>query len=136
MPNRKNNSKNNMGRPKKKIDYSDLEGLCMLQCTEEEIARFFKVSVDTIERRVKEHYGETFAELYKKFSEHGKISLRRAMYKKAVEEGNVVMQIWLSKNWLGFKDKIEHAGDEERPFTFVIKGVNLGDYPEPNDNKK
>jgi hypothetical protein len=34
----------------------------------------------------------------------GRMSLRRAMWHKAMNEGNPTMMIWLSKNLLGFSD--------------------------------
>ena len=40
-----------MARPKAKIDLAELEKLCAMQCTDEEIAAFFGVSTKTVERR-------------------------------------------------------------------------------------
>ena len=40
-----------MARPKVKIDIGELEKLCGLQCTNDEIAAFFGISSRTIERR-------------------------------------------------------------------------------------
>ena len=42
-----------LGRPAVEIDAAELERLCALQCTEEEIAAWFGVSKKTIERRRK-----------------------------------------------------------------------------------
>ena len=42
-----------MARPEAKIDLVELEKLCGMQCTDEEIAAFFGVSKRTIERRRK-----------------------------------------------------------------------------------
>jgi hypothetical protein len=42
-----------MARPEAKIDLVELEKLCGMQCTDEEIAAFFGVSTRTIERRRK-----------------------------------------------------------------------------------
>ena len=39
------------GRKPIKIDLVELEKLCSLQCTDEEVADFFNVAVKTIERR-------------------------------------------------------------------------------------
>ena len=39
------------GRKSVRINLGELEKLCALQCTDEEIAAFFEVSVRTIERR-------------------------------------------------------------------------------------
>lgn len=92
--------------PKILVDWDEFDKLCNLHCTLEEIAGWFNCSADTIERRVKETYNETFAEHYTKRSARGKISLRRKQWQTA-ESGNVVMQIWLGKQWLNQSDKNE-----------------------------
>lgn len=94
-----------MARPVIEIKKEQFESLCNLQCTLDEIAGFFKCSKDTIERWCKRTYGEGFADIYKKYSQNGKISLRRYQYKLA--EKNASMAIWLGKQWLGQTDKIE-----------------------------
>jgi hypothetical protein len=96
-----------MGRPRKEIDYAVFEGLCRIQCTEVEIASIFQVDIDTLNARLKENYGETFSEVYKKYSASGRISLRRAQI-KAAENGNPTMLIWLGKQYLGQRDQIDH----------------------------
>lgn len=89
-----------------KIDKNTFEKLCGMWCTLIEIADFFGVSEDTVERWCKETYEDTFAEVYKRRSSQGNISLRRWQLKSA-EKGNVTMQIWLGKQHLGQKEKVE-----------------------------
>ena len=101
-----------MGAPRKEIDYDQLEKLCRIQCTEEEIAGFFDVSIETLNTRVKEKYGCTFLEYNKRCSQFGKCSLRRELFKKA-QGGNVPILIWLSKQYLGMRDKHEHEYDDD-----------------------
>jgi len=96
------------GRKQIEINWSDFEKLCSMQCTLIEIASWFKCSEDTVERACKRQYGENFADVYKKKSCKGKISLRRQMFETALG-GNVTMMIWLSKQHLGFSDKLEQA---------------------------
>lgn len=91
------------GRPKIEIDWDEFHKLCQLFCTLVEIAGWFNVSEDTIERRVKEKYKMNFAEYYKKACSGGKISLRRFQYQSA-KNGSVPMQIWLGKQYLGQRD--------------------------------
>src|SRR5579863_10283362 len=81
-----------MGRPKLTINWEEFENLCRLQCTEEEIAAWFGVSVATIERRVKEEKGMTFAEFFGTYKKIGHISLRRAQMQMALK--NPRMAIW------------------------------------------
>lgn len=87
-----------MARPRKVIDPKQVESLAAINCTVEEIASVLGCSKDTLERR--------FAAVIKKGKENGRSSLRRMMYEKA-KGGNVTMMIWLSKNMLGYSDKIE-----------------------------
>lgn len=99
-----------MGRPRKEINLDQFEQLCQLQCTLDEIAGFFHVSKDTIERRIAEHYVDedgnprTFADVRKEYSAGGLISLRREQYASAVQRGNTAMLIWLGKQHLGQLD--------------------------------
>ena len=97
------------GRPRKEINKENFEKLCQYQCTEVEIAGFFDCSEDTIERWCKRTYNCTFAEIYKKKSAGGKISLRRAQFKLA--EKNASMAIFLGKNYLGQTDSINYESN-------------------------
>lgn len=100
-----------MARPKKEIDQEQFEKLCAIQCTETEIANWFKCSVDTIERWCKETYQDengnpmSFAETFKVYSVDGKISLRRFQFRQA--EKSYAMAIWLGKQWLGQRDNMD-----------------------------
>lgn len=98
------------GRPKINIDYKYLEKLCYLQCTEQEMADWFHCSVDTIERRIKEEFGVSFAEYFSEKRVGGKIALRRNLFQ--LSEKNVAAAIFLAKNFLGMTDKqeFEHSG--------------------------
>ena len=91
-----------MARPKIELDKKQFESACGIQCTLAEIAALFDCSEDTVERWCKRAYGESFAEIYKKKSEKGKISLRRNQLR--LSKTNATMAIWLGKQWLGQKD--------------------------------
>ena len=92
------------GGPEKiEIDFKHLDQLCAIQCTLVEIADFFQCSEDTIERRVKEEKGVTFAEYFKVKSSKGKRSLRRIQWEMA-QKHDRAMVIWLGKQWLGQRD--------------------------------
>lgn len=73
-----------------------------LQATAEEVAGSFRVSVDTLDRKLREELGMGFAELHKKCMGAGKLSLRRHQFTLA--QKNASMAIFLGKNWLGQKD--------------------------------
>jgi hypothetical protein len=103
--------KNSVGRPIIEIDLDMVEKLCSIQCTAEEIAYSLGVSEDTLDLRLKDAGYANFTEFYKKYSSGGKISLRRSQWKSA-DGGNVTMQIWLGKQHLGQRDKLEELSTE------------------------
>jgi hypothetical protein len=86
------------------IDMAELEKLCQLQCTDEEIAAWFNVSTRTIERRRLE---PEFAEVMTRGKARGRISVR-LMQMKLLEEGNATMGVWLGKQLLGQADEVTH----------------------------
>jgi hypothetical protein len=85
-----------------KIDLVELEKLCTLSCTDEEIAAWFNTSTRTIERRRLE---PKFAEIMARGKAKGRISIRR-MQMKLLEQGNATMGIWLGKQLLGQRDQV------------------------------
>lgn len=107
--------KNKGGRPKKQIDKDSFEKLCGLQCTKAEIQAWFDVSDKTLDRWVKETYGNesSFSEVFGQKRGLGKISLRRKQYETALS-GNPTLLIWLGKQYLGQSDKqaLDHSGTD------------------------
>ena len=97
-----------MARPKKQVDVELLEKLASIQCTNEELSNMVGVSIDTLLRR--------YATLIKKARDNGKKSLRRMQW-EAAQKGNVTMLIWLGKQYLGQKDKIDFTEDDGFEFT-------------------
>lgn len=104
----------NMGRPKKHIDWDEVDKLLFIHCTHNEVAAWFNVHIDTLCNRCLDEKGMTFSEYSKQKTRRGKVSLRRRQYTKAVEEGNTTMLIWLGKQWLDQTDKIEQSIDPEK----------------------
>lgn len=101
-----------MSRPRKEISWADVEKLCGLQCTHDEISWFLGVSEDTLTRACKREHGITFAEYFAQKRGMGRISLRRAQW-QAAQKGNVTMLIWLGKQYLGQTDKIVQTDQEQ-----------------------
>lgn len=93
------------GRPRKEINWTLFEDLCSLQCTQSEIASVLHLHIDTVRDRAQQHYDDTYSNIYKKYSEGGKSSLRRIQFNLAKK--NTSMAIWLGKQWLGQKDNHE-----------------------------
>lgn len=97
------------GRPKIYFDWDQFNELVSFQCTQEEVASFFKCSVDTLDRRCREDLGLTLAEVYDKRKLFGKIRLRKAQFKIAESNsgGAAAMAIFLGKQLLGQRDQPE-----------------------------
>jgi hypothetical protein len=133
-----------VGRPPEPpIDFEAFEGLCKIQCTQLEIAAFFKRSEDTIKKQVEEHYNSLdedglrlvdkavpeckvngdgkrevilleYKEIVKRLYATGRISLRRAQFKTAIQSEHPVMQIWLGKQMLGQQDVVIPTDDTDK----------------------
>src|ERR1700681_1125040 len=91
--------KSKRGRPKKFVDLELVEKLAHIQCTYGEIASTLGVSVDTLQRN------KDFAVVYKRGAEGGRKSLRRMQFESA-NKGNIAMQIFLGKQYLGQSDHV------------------------------
>ena len=103
------------GRPKKEIDYTTVEKLANIQCTQDEIASFLGISTRTLQR------DEQFMELFNRGRENGKMSLRRMQWKHA--EKSVPMAIWLGKQYLGQRDKVEYPDDGVKAINENINNI-------------
>ena len=105
-----------MGRPKIEIDFEKVDALCAVFCNCQEIVSVLNsfdinCSYDTVERRVKEQFGVTFAEyVEQKQMAFAKPKLRKAQFDCALG-GNATMLIWLGKQYLGQIDKQEMKMD-------------------------
>lgn len=118
-----------------RIDKKQFENLCGLQCTLLEICDFFDVEDDTLNSWCKKTYGTTFSEVFKQKRGKGQISLRRMQWKLA--EKNAAMAIFLGKQFLGQKDKIEYTDDGMKSINENINNIaNLLNNPKPNRSDK
>ena len=94
---------NPTGRPPRDFDPKIFEELCFIQCTNSELESVLRCNVDSLDYWCTRHYGEPFRACYKRFSEGGKSSLRRAQIRTALK-GNATLLIWLGKTMLGQRD--------------------------------
>jgi hypothetical protein len=110
------------GRKRVNIDLVELEKLCSLQCTDEEVAAWFGVSTRTIESRRKQ---PQFAAVMNRGRAKGRISVRRAQM-KLLESGNGTMGVWLGKQLLGQRDvtPIELSGPNGEPVQFSLETLD------------
>ena len=117
-----------MARPKKIINWSDVEKLCAIQCTQEEIAHFCDCTVDTLNSSCKRENGMSFSEFFQTKRGSGRISLRRAQWQLA-HKGNATMLIWLGKQYLEQHDKHDtqitgaNGQDLFKSFTEFVRDV-------------
>jgi hypothetical protein len=110
-----------MPRPEVDIDVEELEKLCAMQCTDQEIAAFLGVSTRTIERR---RTVLKFREVMELGRAKGRVSVRRNLFKLA-GNGNLGANIFLAKNLLGYKDVVanEHSGPAGGPIQMSLAEV-------------
>ena len=98
------------GRPKIVVDIEILKNLASIGCPDYEIASVLNISPKTLKRN--------YAHIVEEFKEKGKASLRKKMWDKALK-GNDKLLIWLSKNELNMRDKIETQSIVE-PLPLII----------------
>ena len=103
---------NQVGRPKLVVDLQILGNLAQIGCPNYEIASVLGISQRTLKRN--------FANFIERIERSGKASLRKKMWDKAVKKDNTHMQIWLSKNYLNMRDKVETQNVTE-PLPLIIE---------------
>jgi hypothetical protein len=110
------------GRKPIEFDLLELEKLCSLQCTEEELAAWFKCSVRTIETYARK---PEFAEIIARGRAKGRMSVRRAQM-RLLEAGNATIAIWLGKQFLGQRDvtPVELTGAGGKPVEISMEVID------------
>ena len=98
-----------VGRPKIKIDWKTVDKLLFIQATGEEIAGFLDIEYKTLQRKCLDEKKKNFVQYSQEKRGVGKISLRRHLWQQA--EKNPTSALWLSKQHLGFTDKVENKTD-------------------------
>jgi hypothetical protein len=115
---------NKGGRPPKLVadqkTIGIIEGLGKILSTHIEAAAVLGVSKPTFEQFLARN--KKAKEAFEIGKGTAKISLRRAQFKAALD-GNATMLIWLGKQLLGQKNKLEHSGESGGPIELqFIKG--------------
>ena len=109
------------GRPRLKLNNLGIEIVTKLagfMCTEEEIASFLDVTVETLHN--KENYN-TFLECIKNGQNIGKVSLRQNQFN--LSKTNPTMAIWLGKQYLGQRDNIIETSNSESALNAVCEAI-------------
>jgi hypothetical protein len=107
---------NGAGRPRIIIDPKIIANLAQIGCTQEEIGSVVGISARTLQRN--------YADIVWANREKGKASLRKKMWDKALTKDNTNMQIWLSKNYLGMKDRMVNEQISE-PLPLIIEAEDV-----------
>ena len=95
------------------IDLVKLEKLCMLHCTDPEIAGYFGVTPERIEQ---ERQSPAFAAVMERGQAKGKIAIRRGQM-RLLEEGSSPMAALLGRQVLGQREEVEAAN---RPIPVIV----------------
>lgn len=105
------------------INWEDISSKARAHASISEICAFFSISRTTLYERCIKDNGITLPEFMEESKDLGKLMLKEAMFQTAIE-GNVSQQIYLSKNWLGYKDKHDVTTNEESINKPVIQVIN------------
>jgi hypothetical protein len=119
-------AKKKTGRPLFEVNWTQVESMCAIHCTGEEIAGVLGCDYDTLVSAIKREYGLNFSEYFQQKSASGKVSLRRKQYTAAME-GDRTMQIWLGKQWLGQAEKQDVAVGDNLANAFLSLADSLPD---------
>lgn len=101
------------GRPPVELDdakIAQLENSIKLQGTRKECAAMLGMCDDTLGKLITEHYGYGWTELKERLAPSGRLSLRQAQFKAALD-GDKTMLVWLGKQYLGQTDRIVQRHD-------------------------
>lgn len=97
-----------MSRKKMEIDWEVVDEMLTAQCSGAEVAYSigFKCS-DTLYKRVEQKFKVPFSVYMQQKRTSGQALLRSTQFKMATKDKDRVMNVWLGKQYLGQKDKIE-----------------------------
>lgn len=109
-----------MARPTKEINDAQLRTFLQLNPSLEMTASFFECSPKTIEKYINTKYSISFSE----FRDQNLVHTRKSLIHKALKEAlkdkpNTIMLLFCLKNLCGWKDKVEHSGDDINPIRFA-----------------
>lgn len=143
-------SKKDVTPAQDKINWDEVHKLCSYQCTQEEIAAWFGVSLQTLERACIRDMQETLGEFWQKKRNSGRVKLRKAQM-AIVERGGpgaATMAIYLDKKMfpdenpnrppvpdLSQQNAVPNLAQEKKIFTFVEFCINAG-YPAPVEKQE
>jgi hypothetical protein len=121
-----------MARPEANINWELVDSYLLRQCDGVGIAGILGISPETLYRHCQKDYKIGFDAYSAQKKSEGKEILRAKQYDTAVGDskksipGNVSMQIWLGKQYLGQRDKSELTGAEGKDLipTIIFQDIS------------
>jgi hypothetical protein len=108
--------------PRKIIDWEKVDRLIEAGCSGHEIAPAIGISSDTLYERCVLEKGMTYSDYSSKLRAKGDGLLKAKQFQLAMS-GNPAMLVWLGKNRLGQKDKVQSDDQDTQPQTIRIEFV-------------
>ena len=99
--------KRKRGRPKYVIDWSLVDELLEADCEGTEVAAYLGIAADTLYDRCVKENGVIFSAYLREKKAKGNTTLKQKQYETAMD-GDKTMLIWLGKNRLNQRDKLDH----------------------------
>jgi len=125
-----------MGKPPKEIDWELFEKLVWIPVlATHHLADMLKVSKATLERHVKAKYGLTIEAVREQKSGPMRHKLFSTMWNAGTVQGNISAMIWLSKNILGWSDKVEQKQEVKAEVKQIEYVAAWGGKAEGTDGK-
>lgn len=118
-----------MGRKKIEIDWEIVDDLLSKFCEGTEIAASMGIHYQTLERAVRAKHKVAFVEYRRQKRAKGEKILRGLQLQSAMD-GNITMQIFLGKQYLGQTDRADHTSDGEK-----IQPININVVKDENAEK-
>ncbi len=111
------------GRPKAIIDWNKVDKYLQAQCDGVGIAGILGIAPLTLYRACEREKNVNF-DTYSAQKKGEGVELLKAKQFQTAMEGNVVMQIWLGKQYAGQRDKQDIDQTINQPIQFVISNEN------------
>jgi hypothetical protein len=122
-----------MGRKKLFIDWKVVDNLLKSQCDGAIIARMIGISPDTLYKRCKAKFKVDFSAYSQQKKSEGRELLKAKQYELAMN-GDRTMLVWLGKQHLGQKEKMDHtSNDKDLNPRITIEVINSKDQVKQDD---
>jgi hypothetical protein len=110
----------NFDDPNTKIDFTQLDSLCVMQCTSAEIRGVLNCSEETLNTQITAAFGISFSEYHKRKKAVGQVKLRRLQWAAATGRlssekftGNWNALRWLGVQYLGQREMKDTPGGDD-----------------------